>query len=103
MFLKRNIYRLYCRFRSIILSCANEYEISKIKYVGNPPRFAEGCVLHGKEFYELGSGCAFGKNSWVSCIAEYNGQKFSPKLKIGNNFSLAENCHIACINDSLKI
>ena len=78
--------------------------LSQMKFHGTPPNICVlgGYYIHGSRYMEIGEKCMFGKNCWVECLDIYQGKQFSPKLSIGSNFSMQQNCHIGCI-DSISI
>ena len=75
---------------------------SAMSFHGTPLVVGEGYYIRGSRYMEFGDNCMFGKNCWVECIDTYQGQRFSPRLSIGRNFSMQQNCHIGCI-DSVEI
>lgn len=78
--------------------------LSQMLFHGAPPNICAwgGYYIHGSRYMEIGEKCVFGKNCWVECLDIYHGKHFSPKLSIGRNFSMQQNCHIGCI-DSISI
>lgn len=75
---------------------------SAMSFHGTPLVVGEGYYIRGSRYMEFGDNCMFGKNCWVECLDIYQGKQFSPKLSIGSNFSMQQNCHIGCI-DSVEI
>ncbi len=55
--------------------------------------------LIGGRFIYFGEGCGIGKRTILSAWSEYRGQKFFPKITIGNNVWIGEDCHITAINN----
>lgn len=53
--------------------------------------------VNGVKYMQIGDNSYFGDCSWIEAIDAYGGQRFSPTLTIGNNFSMQRNCHIGCI------
>lgn len=50
------------------------------------------------EYISIGDFCRLGNNCRIEAIGEYCGTCFSPELKLGNNVSIEDNCHIGCVN-----
>lgn len=71
--------------------------LSSMTFHGTPLVVGEGYYIRGSRYMEFGDKCFFGKNCWVECIDIYQGQRFSPRLSIGRNFSMQQNCHIGCV------
>ena len=58
--------------------------------------------LIGASYIEIGEQVTIMKNSRIEAIDSYDGKKFLPKMKIGDNTSIGQNFHIvAC--DELEI
>lgn len=57
--------------------------------------------VSGKEFISIGDNFRGGKHIILDAINQYNGEATSyvPKLVIGNNVTLTNNCYISCINE----
>lgn len=72
--------------------------LSLMTFHGRPLRVGKGWFISGSQHMEFGDGCWFGQDAWVECIDNRTGQLFTPKLKVGKNFSMQKNCHIGCIN-----
>ena len=53
--------------------------------------------IRGINYIEVGS-AILGRNCRIEIIIRYNGQQFSPKLKIGNHVILNDMVHIGCAN-----
>ena len=47
----------------------------------------------------LGNNFRCGRFLRLEIISKYGEQRFNPKLIIGNNVSIEDNCHIGCINE----
>lgn len=71
--------------------------ISSMKRIGRTPLLSSDICIFGMEYMEFGDNFYCGKNAWIEALNNYHGQKFSPLLKIGDNFSMQHNCHIGCI------
>lgn len=52
----------------------------------------------GHEYISIGNGFYTGINLRIEALNTINHEKFSPNLKIGNNVSVGDYCHIACVN-----
>lgn len=47
---------------------------------------------------EIGRQFGAGDHFWISAIDSYHGVKYSPEIKIGQNVSFGNFCHVAAIN-----
>ena len=76
--------------------------IASAKSIGTSPDISHDASFAGVKYMEIGDNFHCGTNAWVEALDERNGQRFSPRLVIGNNFSMQYNCHIGCI-ESIEI
>lgn len=76
--------------------------IVSAKSMGTSPCISHDAFFAGVKYMEIGDNFHCGTNAWVEALDERNGQRFSPRLVIGNNFSMQYNCHIGCI-ESIEI
>lgn len=58
--------------------------------------------IKGQKFISIGDKFSAGEMLWIEAVDDYFGQKFSPKIEIGNNVSCSQNVHIAA-NTSICI
>ena len=70
---------------------------SSMKRIGKKPSIRTDAFFRGMEYMEIGDNFHCAKNAWVEAIDNYKGQRFTPRLVIGNDFSMQYNCHIGCI------
>lgn len=75
---------------------------SNFKNIDNTAIIGKDCDLKGGEYIEIGKNSIIGRHSVLSCWDKYQGEKFSPKIEIGENCYIGEYCHISSIN-SIKI
>lgn len=99
----------YCSYM-LSLSLSNiAINVSKHFYTGLRKRFfkewgensvIEFCAqqLTGLEYVTVGNNCTFGKNIQITAWSRFNGQIFSPTIKIGNGCVIGYNAHITAIN-----
>ena len=71
--------------------------IGAMKKIGYKPSIHPECCFRGMEYMEIGDNFHSGKNAWVDAIDKTDNQIFHPRLLIGDNFSMQQNCHIACV------
>lgn len=76
--------------------------LSAMKRIGKSPSIRVDAFFRGMEYMDIGDNFHCGKNAWIEAINQWKGQKFQPRLIIGNNFSMQYNCHIGCI-ESIEI
>lgn len=76
------------------------YRIKKeIKYVGENVFFGENAFVMGKKYIEIGDNFSAFANLRIEAIDKYLNFSYQPILKIGNNVSFGNSCHIGCINE----
>lgn len=89
--------------------------IEKFKYIGNLfysgfisgqlgkhgryPFFVYPVSLLGGRYIEIGDDFFTQPGLRIEVLDTYRGAKFSPKITIGDNVIVNDNCHIACINE----
>lgn len=77
---------------------SNLENIFKLINGGRSLRIEQGYIVNGAQYMIIDDGCFWGRNAWVECIDTYHArQSFTPRLCIGKNFSMQQNCHIGCI------
>ena len=52
--------------------------------------------LSGRKYISLGKSVNIWKSARIECISDWEGAKFTPNLKIGDNTSFEQNAHITC-------
>lgn len=52
----------------------------------------------GSRYIKVGKQFGAGDNFWIAAIDSYRGVTYNPEIKIGQNVSLSDFCHIAAIN-----
>lgn len=55
--------------------------------------------LVGGKYISVGDNCYVGKGTFLTAWDQYRDVKFQPKITIGNNVSIGEDCHISAINN----
>jgi len=71
---------------------------NSIYRIGRTSVIRKGCALRGGEYIEIGEHTKIGRNSIITCWDNCMGEKFSPSIKIGNDCSIGEYCHITSTN-----
>jgi len=61
-------------------------------------RAGRGPRLLGLSHMRVGSNFNAGDSLWLEAVVEYAGQQFSPQLVIGDNATLSDAVHIACLH-----
>lgn len=85
--------------------CRNTYFIlnkRKFKFIGHKSYFWNPIFLSGTRYIEIGERTGIWPHARVEVIDEWNGQVFSPVLRLGNNVHVGQDLHIACA-DSIII
>lgn len=75
---------------------------SLFKHLGAGATIAYPYYISGQWNIEVGKHFSAGPDFWMEAIEYYGNQKFTPSIKIGDNFSAQRNCHIGAI-DSITI
>lgn len=75
---------------------------SLFKKLGAGAHVVQPYYIGGQWNIEVGKYFSAGSNFWMEAIDYYGSQKFTPSIKIGDNFSAQRNCHIGAI-DSITI
>lgn len=52
--------------------------------------------FRGAEYMSIGQGFSLGDNCWLEAVRQYEGNKYSPDLRIGDNVALSDSVHISC-------
>jgi lipopolysaccharide O-acetyltransferase len=56
-----------------------------------------GCVIRGSRFIRFGRRVYAHGHLWLEAVSEYRGQRFSPRIEIGDGVSFSEGVHISSI------
>lgn len=54
--------------------------------------------LIGENYIEVGNNCSFFSGTRIEIFDKDTNQEFQPKLTIGNNVNIINDCHIGCVN-----
>jgi len=54
--------------------------------------------LLGLRHMRIGRNFSAGDQLWLEAVVFYRGQRFTPELELGDDISLSDNVHIACLN-----
>lgn len=52
----------------------------------------------GEQYFQIGEGTSFGKMAVLTAWDEYEGSKFTPSVKIGDNCNFGDYLHLTCVN-----
>lgn len=77
----------------------NLYEMQLFECCGNRLCIKPPANIYGAEYMMIGNGFMASPGLRLECLGRYRGQKFSPKLIIGNNVGFGNRCHVGCINE----
>jgi len=53
----------------------------------------------GSQYFHIGKGTHFGKEAVLSAWDSYEGEKFTPEVKIGVNCNFGDYLHLTCVNN----
>ena len=73
--------------------------LSKIKTFDKSTKIEFPARVIGVEYIEFGENVSIKSGMKLRAFQEFNGQKYSPKIRIGSNVSIEHNCHIGCIDE----
>jgi len=71
---------------------------NNLNKIGTSSSIGKDCFLVGGKYIEIGEHTNIERHGVITCWDTYQGEKFSPSIKIGNNCSIGEYCHITSIN-----
>jgi acetyltransferase-like isoleucine patch superfamily enzyme len=71
---------------------------NNIKKFGKRSKICKDCSLRGGQYIEIGDFTYVGRHGVITCWDIYMDEKLSPSIKIGNNCSIGEYCHITSVN-----
>lgn len=54
-------------------------------------------VIRGSKYISFGCGIYAGEGLWLEAVAHYAGQRFTPRIEIGDFVSLSNGVHISCV------
>ena len=57
-----------------------------------------GCRVSGSRFIRFGADFYAHGHLWLEALTSYNGQRFQPRIEIGDEVSVSERVHISCID-----
>lgn len=97
--LERGLLSIYNHTKDIIYKQQRKKFIRDFNLQGDKidikPPFS---FISGKEFAKIGKNFKVMPYFRMQCISNYEGQKYTPELIIGDNVMLNPFCHIECIN-----
>lgn len=71
---------------------------NNIKKIDNTSTIGRNCYLVGGKNIEIGTFTTIGRNGVITCWDKRMDEIFSPSIKIGNNCSIGDYCHITSTN-----
>lgn len=85
--LRRMKQRFYTKWIGLEFgACGKKCQISKFQ------------MLYGAQHFFLGDNVSIGKDVVFEAYDQYQNERFSPKIEMGNNTCIGANGHISCIN-----
>lgn len=98
-FLKKNRYEKKLSFIRNVYSPFNK---RKFAHLGSKSFFWDPIFLSGTNYIYIGENVGIWHYARVEVIDEWEGELFTPSLRIGDNVHIGQGCHIACA-DSIVI
>lgn len=71
---------------------------NKIASLGKDAIFSGDIKLINPKYITIGSKCRIGPNCKLEAWDKYQGEKFNPTIKLGNDVRINSNCHVGAIN-----
>ena len=71
---------------------------NNIQKIGMTSVIGRNCTLRGGKFIEIGESTNIGQYGVITCWEKHQGDKYTPLIRIGNNCSIGEFCHITSTN-----
>jgi len=71
----------------------------QLKKAGKAPMFCYSISILGSKYIQIGDHFFTQPGLRIEALDSYQGEEFTPRLSIGNNVVINDNCHIACINE----
>jgi len=91
-------YKISFKIRNIIDKLHTLWIRNSILKIGKTSVICKDCTLRGGEYIEIGEHTRIERHSVITCWDNYMGEKFLPKIIIGNNCHIGEYCHITSTN-----
>jgi len=66
--------------------------------IGSSSKIGRDCFLLGGQYIEIGHNTVICRHGVVTCWDKHGVDSFTPSIKIGDNCSIGEYCHITSIN-----
>lgn len=60
-----------------------------------------GCTLKGVKYMKFGTGVSIFRGMWLEAVTYHNGNRYIPKISIGNRACFSNNVHVSCIDSVL--
>ena len=98
------------KLENFIFKCIDKSKSRKVSsgynpfdiIIGQNSSIVDPLKIDGARNIEIGSNTHINRNAWISAFDSYGSQKFSPKIKIGNNVVIGNYACITAIN-AIKI
>jgi acetyltransferase-like isoleucine patch superfamily enzyme len=97
MNLIKNLSLLYLYSRFTVLVRSYYYKF-KFRIPATGLRIESIARIHGHKRIIIGKNFSAGKLFWLASISNFNSKLYKPIISIGNNVSMGDSVHIACIN-----
>lgn len=86
-------------FKAIKDHIENDRKKRKIKCVGKNVSLGENAFILGERYIKMGNNFSAFANLRIEAIDKYLNYHYKPIIKIGDNVSFGNSCHIGCINE----
>lgn len=88
----------YENYKQAELFNANQACFSKFKSIGKSFNIGKDFTIINPQYIEIGDNFFAMDRFRIEALDEYENQKFTPSIKIGNNVTFNSDIHIGCIN-----
>lgn len=94
-FLKKGKYE---KQQSIVRNTYAIFHRRKFGAIGKGSYIWKPLFLSGTKYYNFGNNVEIWPGARIEAVDEWEGEKFSPKLVIGNNVNIGQDCHIGVVD-----
>lgn len=91
---------LVMAFDSVAMIVYTGYRAKRFRHFGKSSRIRPVFnVLEGEGYISVGEKCYIGRKVQLTATDSFDGQQFSPSIKIGDNCSIGDYSHVTAINE----
>jgi acetyltransferase-like isoleucine patch superfamily enzyme len=91
-------YTIIRKIKRVMRLFYSRWIVLELKRSGKEVSIGRGLFLVGGKYIEIGDHSSIHANGILTAWNKYQDNRFTPQIKIGNNCSIGEYCHITAIN-----